>query len=56
MCERTLISLHNLISCLFSSTSINVTFRKLMTEHSMTSAYQESAGLKLLPEENWENY
>ena len=27
-----------------------------MTEQTVTSAYQESVGLKILADENWKNY
>ena len=36
--------------------SINVAFRKLETAKSGSSAYQETAGLNILAEENWKNY
>jgi len=41
---------------IISFLSIDVAFCKLETAQSGSSAYQETAGLNLLAEENWKNY
>ena len=50
---REIISCYSLISNPLYSPTIDVTIGKLTAVEFVTSAYQETAGLKLLAEENW---
>jgi len=55
-CKKDRLFYYTISFQIISFLSIGVAFCKLETVQSGSSAYQETAGLNILAEENWKNY